>query len=247
MIVDLRADAAPFRPPVPQIPALRTMAENTWAGRMRNEYGSSRVFAALAEQLDEVGMDGASCRTFAEEERRHGVLCGAVVESLGGEARFDLDATPPLPQHRDTTRRVAALRNVMHVGCMSETVAVALIAAERLEMPDGPLRELLTTIWADEIGHARFGWTTLAREVPKLDDVERKALSAYVPVALAHLVEHELAHLPIESCPPPEGAGLGLCSGQKARALFFSTLDEVIVPQLRALGLDVASPRTNVA
>ncbi len=245
MIVDLRAEAAELRPPVPDFPELRAMARNTWAGRMRNEYGSSRVFAALADQLDEAGFDGASCREFAAEERRHGAACGAVVEAFGGEARFDMEPSPPLPQHRDTTRRVAVLRNVMHVGCMSETVAVALIAAERLEMPDGPLRELLTSIWADEIGHARFGWTTLAREVPLLTEAERAALSAYVPVALEHLVEHELAHLPIESNPPPEGAGLGLCSGSKARTLFFSTLDEVIVPRLRELGLTVS--RTSAA
>ncbi|MEO7095834.1 MAG: ferritin-like domain-containing protein [Polyangiales bacterium] len=238
MIIDLRDDARAKRPAsVPDLPGLRDMAVRTWSGRMVNEYGSSRVFAALATQLDEAGLDGAPCRVFADEERRHGVACGSVVEALGGEARFDLSDAPALPPHRDTTRRVAALRNVASVGCFSETVAVALIAAERLEMPDGPLRTLLTSIWSDEIGHARFGWTTLAREVPRLDDEERDALAAYMPVALAALVEHELAHLPLESRPPPEGACLGLCSGETARALFFSTVDEVIVPQLRALGL----------
>lgn len=104
-------------------------------------------------------------------------------------------------------------------------------------MPAGPLRDLLTTIWADEIGHARFGWSTLARQVPKLTDAERRSLAEYVPVAIAHLVEHELAHLPLSSRPPKEGAALGLCSGERARTLFFSTLDEVILPRLRALGL----------
>jgi hypothetical protein len=238
VIVDLRDAARTQRPSmVPELPALRDMAIATWAGRMVNEYGSSRVFSALATQLDEAGLDGAPCLVFAEEERRHGVACGAVVEALGGEARFELQDAPALPAHRDTTRRVAALRNVASVGCLSETVAVALIAAERLEMPEGELRTLLTSIWADEIGHARFGWTTLAREVPRLTDEERDALAAYMPVALAALVEHELAHLPLESRPPPEGACLGLCSGERARVLFFSTVDEVIVPRLRALGL----------
>ena len=238
MIVDLRAEARGVMPTsVPDLPALRDMAIGTWSGRMKNEYGSSRVFEALAVQLDDAGLDGASCRAFANEERRHGVLCGAVVEALGGQARFELDDAPPLPAHGDTTKRVAALRNVMSVGCMSETVAVALIAAERLEMREGPLRDLLTTIWSDEIGHARFGWTTLAAEVPKLSVAERRALAAYVPVAIEHLVEHELAHLPLSSRPPEEGAALGLCSGEKARTLFFSTLNDVIVPGLRAVSI----------
>lgn len=237
MIVDLRDSARAARPTaLPELPDLRGAAIATWRGRMVNEYGSSRVFAALAGQLAEAGLPGeAECRTFADEERNHGVLCGAVVEALGGEARFELPPAPPLPAHRDTTPRVAALRNLLSVGCMSETVAVALIAAERLEMPDGPLRALLTRIWADEIGHARFGWSTLEREVPRLAKEERAALLAYVPVAEAHLVEHELAHLPLESRPPTEGAALGLCSGDKARTLFFSTLEGVIRPGLRRL------------
>jgi hypothetical protein len=238
VIVDLRVEARGVMPTaLPDLPELRVMAIGTWAGRMKNEYGSSRVFEALAAQLDDAGLGGDECRAFAEEERRHGVLCGAVVEALGGEACFDLDDAPPLPTHDDTTKRVAALRNVMSVGCMSETVAVALIAAERLEMPEGALRALLTTIWADEIGHARFGWSTLAREVPKLSEPERRALGAYVPVAIEHLVEHELAHLPLASRPPEEGAKLGLCSGEKARTLFFSTLEEVILPGLRAVSI----------
>jgi hypothetical protein len=237
VIVDLREASRAARPSsIPDLPELRAMALGTWAGRMVNEYGSHRVFEALALQLEEAGLDGNACREFAGEERRHGVACGAVVEALGGEARFELPESPALPAHRDATRRVAALRNVLSV-CMSETVAVALIAAERLEMPEGPLRELLTGIWADEIGHARFGWTMLARLVPELSAEERGSLAAYVPVALRHLVEHELAHLPLSSRPPEEGAALGLCSGESARVLFFSTLDEVIVPRLRELGI----------
>lgn len=237
MIVDLRAPARAAMPAaLPDLPDLRDSAIGTWSQRMINEWSSSRVFAALAAQLDAAGLAGGdTCRGFADEERRHGELCGAVVERLGGEARFVLPEAPPLPAHADTTLRVAALRNLLSVGCMSETVAVALIAAERLEMADGPLRDLLTRIWADEIGHARFGWTTLERELPKLIDAEREAFLAYLPVALEHLVQHELAHLPLASRPPAEGAALGLCSGEKARALFFSTVETVIRPGLRRI------------
>jgi hypothetical protein len=65
---------------------------------MVNEHGSAQVFDALALQLREAGFDEAdvtACRRFAVEERQHGVLCGAVVESLGGDARAEID--PPLP------------------------------------------------------------------------------------------------------------------------------------------------------
>ena len=66
-------------------PALVSAAIGTWRGRMVNEHGSARVFEALARQMREAGLAPEQVDTvagFAEEERRHGVLCGAVVEAV---------------------------------------------------------------------------------------------------------------------------------------------------------------------
>jgi hypothetical protein len=112
---------------------------------------------------------------------------------------------------------------------MSETIAVSLISAERLEMPDGELRDLLESILADEIGHARFGWKIVSEEVAKLDAAARRRLDAYLVVALAHLEAHELAHINASACPPAEGVALGLCNGSDARGLFYDTVTSVIV------------------
>jgi hypothetical protein len=118
---------------------------------------------------------------------------------------------------------------------MSETVAVALIGAERLEMPEGTeLRALLTRIWADEIGHARFGWRLLEKLAPSLDAAERDAIRAYLPIAFGHLEAHELVHLPSRGA-PAGGESLGLCSGLDARALLRETIDEVIAPRIQML------------
>lgn len=237
-MLDLRELARTVSVALPALPSIEGAAIETWRGRMVNEYASSRVFAALAEQLAGAGLDSREVAAFADEERRHGVLCGAVVEALGGEARAILPAAPEFPLHADArTPLEAALRNVLSVCCLSETVAVALIGAERLEMPEGQLRELLTSIWSDEVGHARFGWRLLAEVAATLDGATRARLGDYLEVAFAHLVEHELAHLPLSSRPPPEGAALGLCNGGDARALFFATVEEVIVPALEAHGL----------
>lgn len=207
---------------------------------MVNEFMSSHVFDALAAQLLEAGFGNQAaeeCRAFAEEERTHGVLCGAVVEALGGEAYAEVPSPRTLPRHDDVSPREAALRNVLSVCCLSETVAVSLIGAERLEMEEGPLKELLTRIYADEVGHARFGWSLLAREASNLDEAARHRLGAYLAVAFAHLEAHELSHLPEAFEPPPDGASLGLCSGREGRTLFYETVDDVIVPRLEDLGL----------
>jgi hypothetical protein len=126
---------------------------------------------------------------------------------------------------------------MLSICCLSETVAVSLIGAERIEMPEGELRELLTRIYADEVGHSRFGWRTLGRLAPALDAGTKDRLGDYLETAFDHLVEHELSHLPESSRPPPEGVALGLCSGPDARKLFFDTVEQVIVPGLEAHGI----------
>jgi hypothetical protein len=239
-VLDLRADARRHRPVVPSLPALRVAAIATWRGRMVNEYQSAQVFGALAMQAEQCGLSPNVVQQLCEfeaEERKHGVLCGGVVEALGGEARADVTTPPRLPEHRDVPALEGFLRNVLSVSCLSETVAVALIGAERLEMPESPLRDVLSEIWADEVGHARFGWRVAQELLPQLDDAARSRLSLYLRVAFRHLELHELAHLPLSSTPPAEGVALGLCSGPDARTLFYETITEAILPPLQALGL----------
>ena len=234
--LDLRREARRALPDLSAYPKqLFRPAVATWRARMQNEYCSSEVFEALSAQLRVAGFEASvvsECAGFADEERRHGVLCASVVEALGGEAKVSLAPRPAFPTHPDAPRRAAALRNLIHVCCMSETVAVALIGAERLEMPSGPLRELLSGIYADEVGHARFGWRLLERVGAELDVEERGAIERYLPTAFAHLAEHELAHLP-DCAAPANGAALGLCSGRDARALFADTVASVIRPGLQ--------------
>jgi hypothetical protein len=240
-ILDLRDAARRVRPEVPALPHLREAAIGTWRGRMINEHSSARVFDALAKQLHAAGVAEqfvVEVRGFADEERRHGVLCGSVVEALGGEAYAEIPEGAEVPAHEDAESPLeAAVRNMLSICCLSETVAVSLIGAERLEMPDGELRELLTGIYADEVGHSRFGWRMLGTLAPELDAATKERLGDYLEVAFASLVEHELAHLPLASQPPPEGAQLGLCSGSDARRLFLETVEQVIVPALEHHGI----------
>lgn len=238
--LDLRDPARALSPVVPNLPHLRESAIATWRGRMINEHSSARVFEGLAEQFAKAGVLDVvdEVRAFAAEERRHGILCGAVVEALGGEALAEIPEGEEYPAHEDArTPLEAALRNMLSICCLSETVAVSLIGAERIEMPDSELRELLTSIYADEVGHSRFGWRTLARLAPTLDSGTKERLGDYLEVAFDALVEHELAHLPMSSNPPADGVAYGLCSGPDARVLFLDTIEEVIVPGLEAHGI----------
>ncbi len=241
--IDLRALSRAVHVELPQLPQLRDAAIATWRGRMINEYSSAKVFEGLAAHAQRANLDSAlvaEVEAFAAEERQHGVLCGAVVEALGGAALAPHKEEHAYPLHKDVSELEGLLRNLLSISCMSETVAVALIGAERLEMPDGPLRELLTGIWSDEVGHARFGWRLVQTLVPTLDAEAKARLTKYLAVAFEHLERHELAHLPLDSKPPAEGAELGLCDGGDARLLFFETIRDVIIPGFEAVGLDAA-------
>ncbi|MFN3202940.1 MAG: ferritin-like domain-containing protein [Bradymonadia bacterium] len=222
-------------------PALRRAALATWRGRMMNEYGSCAVFEGLADQLEAAGgraSDVEILKGFAQEEREHGVLCGAVVEALGGAALGDqpLPTADEMPAHAGLDPLEAVARNIISVCCLSETVAVSLITAERLGMPEGPLRRLLTRILSDEVGHGRFGWRWLAEHLPWMSAESRARLGEWLPMALRHLEAYEVAHLQ----PGPsltDGHMLGLCDGEAAQALFYDTVRTVILPRLEALGL----------
>ncbi len=238
--LNLRALARPIADSLGSFPShdLADAAIDTWHARMINEHGSAHVFSALARQLRDVGFDAdaSHCEAFANEERRHGVACGAVVEALGGAADGIGLPEEVLPLHLDaSTPREAVLRNVISVACLHETVAVALIAAELRSMPPGALRRLLTRIWADEIGHARFGWRLLSAHEPTLTAAERVGISRYLRVAWEHLDEHELTHLPDSSefAGDDSAAELGLCDGREARSLFFRVRDHVLRPRLQ--------------
>ncbi len=240
-LLDLREQARSHRPQLVPLESLYQDVRTTWLGRMVNEHASALVFEGLATQIRAAGLGEAlalECEGFAAEERHHGVLCGAVVEAALGEALAEELTRDDVPMHEEVPAVEGLLRNVIAVCCLSETAAVALIGAERLRMGPGPLRDLLESIWADEVGHARFGWRLLAGLAPTLDDAMKNRLSSYLAVAFAHLEAHELSHLPTTYRPPAEGAELGLCSGVDARVLFYQAIEQVMIPGLEGLGFD---------
>lgn len=240
-LLDLRAEARRHLIPLPDLERLRGDVCGTWLGRMVNEHASAPVFSGLARQIRDAGLSEAlarECEAFAEEELRHGVLCGAVVESAGGEAIAPRAARDAFPRHEDASPVEALLRNLISVSCLSETAAVALIGAERLRMVDGPLHELVTRIYADEVGHARFGWSLSAELLSRADCATRERLSAYLAIAFARFEEHELAYLPLGYRAPEGGETFGLCSGREARELLYETVHTVMLPGLTAMGLE---------
>ncbi|MEZ4404570.1 MAG: hypothetical protein R3B06_31405 [Kofleriaceae bacterium] len=242
-ILDLRAEAAAADLTL-DLASLsadeRAAAIATWRGRMVNEHVSARVFAALVPQLVAAEVAPAvvaEVAAMADEELRHGRQCAAVVHALGGAAVAELPPLAPVPDHAEVAPLEAVLRNVLSIACLSETVAVALLGAERDAAGPPALQATLAAILADEVGHARFGWRLLATLGPRLTPALATRLGDYLIPAFRTLRAYELANLPPRPAPSAAALAHGVCDGRDARALFFATVATVIIPGLEAYGI----------
>ncbi len=247
-MLDLREAAKARLPDLSGLPPLtdreRALAARTWRGRMVNEHVSAQVFAGLVPQLMRAAAPSsvqALVPRMISDELRHAEQCAGVVMALGQDPVAPLPTLHPLPTHDDAPPLEALLRNVLSVCCLSETIAVSIIRAEQAELEDGALGEVLRSILADEINHARFGWQLLGSVADRLDADLKARLSSYLVDAFIHQIEHEVPRLPINLGLREELGQAGVCDGAMARQIFYATIEQVIVPQLQAAGLNAAA------
>jgi hypothetical protein len=228
-------------------PRALELAADIWRRRMVHEHQSSAVFSRLHPQLIEAEASFATKTAVLEaalDELHHAMLAGSIVALAGGEPSAELDlATEPLPEHADVPPKVAALRNVIFASCMSETVSVALLTEEREDTREPWIAAVVGELLKDEIQHAHLGWNHLAETWPKLDRAARAQVAEYIPAAAAHLERSMLAAMPLGAARSAELDGeltaLGVLASTAARELYFETFRSIVVPQLRAHGLEI--------
>ena len=99
-----------------------------------------------------------------------------------------------------------------------------------------PLREILTMILSDEVGHARFGWKMLRDLAPAIDADLKRRLSAY----LVAIFERDL--IAMKGALAGRSASwaaltVGAPDGELAWTTFIETMTSVTVPGLERFGL----------
>jgi len=217
-------------------------ARTNWRERMASEHASARVFGALVGGMMNAGLPAAETSRVADmvrQELDHAALCAKVLTALGAEAVAAIVDLPPVPAHEDASPLEGILRNVISVGCCSETVAVALVATEREQAGPLSLRRVLDQILRDEIKHSRFGWRILGRFAPALSVAERASLGDY----LVDAFEHQLRfHAPFLSmpCASEAGVAIGAPHGRSSWLVFVATMETIVVPGLERSGLPAA-------
>ena len=227
--LDLTTDGMPHRLSGDTCPALsshqRDRLIERWRRRMRDEHVSARIFAALIPQMMRAGINDARLSEvtgMVEDELYHARLSAGVVLTLGGAPVIALGALPQVPIHGDVAPLEALLRNTISISCLSETVGVARLEAERSNASGTAFRTTLKRILADEVRHARFGWRLLDQLVPTLPPTLHRRLSAYLVDAFCRLLSRRPADDPLHD------------------AIVRDTVHAIVVPGLEAHGFRAA-------
>ncbi len=228
-------------------PRVLAAVAGNWRMRMRQEHHSSSVFAGLLPQAMAAGVPvdvKMALLRASMDELRHAVLCAEVAEALGASAEVEQEMEPESPAtHEGIGPDEVFLRNVFFVGCLSETVAVALLTDEREQCEEPWVRRVLTQLMSDETLHARIGWLWLHQAWDTLHADAKARTNAYLPVALGY---YERCMLEATAGGGLHGAQLaqarriGFADSRVSRSLFYETMDAVVIPRLQEVGLDAA-------
>jgi hypothetical protein len=223
-------------------PAAVAKARAMWRARMVSEHRSTAVFAGIAGQLMEAGapMDfKAMALSMAQDELRHTELCADVVRALGGDARCEADLTVgSLPTHGRVTPEERALRNVVYGSCLSEMVNSARFVDALESITEPVTRDATRRLLADEVEHARFGFTYLDVMGRWLDEHAgvRASLGQYLRRAFKTF-ERAYAGNGARARLTDDERALGLPDPERLLAVFDQTVRGAIIPGLEQRGI----------
>jgi hypothetical protein len=224
-------------------PAERTRLAETWTRRSAAEYLAVSTFAVLAIDLVAAGAPAdvlSLCMRAGIDEVRHAELCLRMIEIYGGKRVMPPPGMSSLPDDPERPKLHQALANTMLVSCVSETYATTVLTATRDLTTDPVAHAVLTSIYSDEVMHARLGWSYLRYGLERGGQGAIDAAAAMVPIALrgvANVVERER---PVGEVTEAV-RGHGLMTPAEERVIYSSCVREVLVPGFEALGIPCGS------
>jgi hypothetical protein len=219
--------------------AERARLAETWTRRSAAEYLAVSTFAVLAIDLVAAGAPAdvlSLCMRAGIDEVRHAELCLRMIEIYGGKRVMPPPGMSSLPDDPERPKLFQALANTMLVSCVSETYATTVLTATRDLTTDPVAHAVLTSIYSDEVMHARLGWSYLRYALEKGGPAAVEAAAKMVPIALrgvANVVERER---PVGEVTDAVRAH-GLMTPAEERVIYSSCVREVLVPGFEALGI----------
>lgn len=216
------ADSGYPTPPWEQLSVpddLRARLAVEWEVRARSEARSLIVFASMLPRFAEMALplevSSATSRLLADEAR-HTELCLQLAGALGGRDSLELAPGERSIPDEGLPAHLFVARWTVSMFCIGESSSVGMLEALAAETSDPCSSVVIATLLRDERLHDLFGWDLAARVLPRLRADEREWLHQDLVHGLRHYA--------------------GLSRGAPARA-FVQRLDDVILPNLEALGL----------
>jgi hypothetical protein len=219
--------------------AERARLAETWRRRAAAEYLAITTFAVLAIDLVAAGAPAdvvSHCVRSQLDEIRHAELAIRMHEIYGGKRIQPPAGMSNLPDDRKMPKLHQAAANTLLVSCVSETYATTVLTATRDITTDPVALAVLTSIYSDEVMHARMGWSYLRYAIEKGGDGVIKAAAAMVPVALrgvANVIERERPIGEVTEAIRKHG----LMTAAEERVIYSGCVREVLVPGFEALGI----------
>jgi len=221
----------------------RAHAAAFWFQRERIEVEAASVFADLAEQLE--GSVSRASSDASSDELRHADMCRELVEGLAPGVH------PPVARAR---RRILlaphslpparrGLYGAVALGCVTESLSVALLMEIQGRATDGKVAETAHAILKDEIRHSRFGWGALARAHSGGDI---SWLVPHLPAMIAGALAEETETSSPSLAPSGSLEGYGILSPARAREVCMSALTDIVVPGFAHFGLELELASLNL-
>ncbi len=216
---------------------LHARAGALWAFRTGAELDAAARFTRIADAMVEHKAHRRVvelARQAAHDELRHYDRCAALARRFG--------ATPPPLRTRDAKPlragdgdgRRQTLYEAVAMGCVTESLSVALLVEMRTAATDDEVAQTVTEILRDEVQHSRLGWAHLAAEC---EHVDVTFLAQHLPAMLADTLHEEVFATP-EQTSNDALAGLGGLPRARRLAVVVAALRDVVFPGLARFGID---------
>jgi hypothetical protein len=203
-----------------------------WLSRAAAEAGVHDYARLIVADLEAIGADTALAKRMLADEERHARICVDVASRFAGRRLTAPPMRPYLDPMRDLPLPVRATLRVVSTCCIGESFACAWVDESARTVTDPWLRDVLRKHLADEIQHARVGWSYLAT----LRD--RSALHEWVPRLIG---ENLRAWRTFDPCWPSEGfPEHGLPSHADTHRWIDEALRTLVRPGFAELGIEVA-------
>ncbi len=215
----------------------------TWMRRSEAEYLAVSTFSVLA--IDLVAANAPAdvlslCLRAGIDEVRHAEMCLRMANIYSGKKNLPPPGMSSLPDDPERPKLHQALANTMLVSCVSETYATTVLSATRDLTTDPTALAVLTSIYSDEVMHARLGWSYMRHAIEVGGQGVIDAAAEMLPRALrgvANVVERERPVGEVTDAVRTHG----LMTPAEERVIYATCVREVLVPGFQALGIPVGS------